>query len=246
VLDDTILDIWQDVHVSPLGAVTKKDTDPSVEVRLIHDLSFPRGRSTNEASVKSEFPPITYRHVVAIAQRIEACADQHPGHVICILKGDVKGAFRHLMLASRHVRWMGARVLQCRALIVDMSAPFGWTGSPAFYGVFGSAISWLVGRESPASILGTTVSSDDEPFFPYEWVDDHIMVEVDTPGRLKAAEMCLRLAMMAVLRPRAINEAKFSTWSTNIEVLDLVEAEQRAQLLCPVCPEALSLSSQSC
>jgi hypothetical protein len=150
-----------------------------------------------------------------------ACADQHPGHVICILKGDVKGAFRHLMLASRHVRWMGARVSQCRALIVDMSAPFGWTGSPSFYGVFGSEISWLVGRESPATILGTTVASDDEPFFPYEWVDDHIMVEVDTPGRLRAAEMCLRLAMMAVLGPRAINEAKFSTWSTNIEVLGL-------------------------
>ncbi|KAE8913986.1 hypothetical protein PF003_g2079 [Phytophthora fragariae] len=102
-----------------------------------------------------------------------------------------------------------------------MSAPFGWTGSPAFYGVFGSAISWLVGRESPATILGATVSADREPFSPYEWVDDHIMVTLDTTGRLEGAEVCLRLAMMAVLGPRATNEAKVSPWSTNIEVLGL-------------------------
>ncbi|EGZ23018.1 hypothetical protein PHYSODRAFT_324285 [Phytophthora sojae] len=221
VLDDTILRRWKNTHVSPLGTVAKKDIDPSIEVRLIHDLSFPRGRSTNEASAKSEFPPIDYRHVVAIVRRIEACAARFPGRTIWILKGDVKGAFRHLMLASRHVRWMGARIPQCRALIVDMSAPFGWTGSPAYYGVFGSAISWHVGRESPATILGDTTSTDREAFFPYEWVDDNIPVEPDTAGRLQAAEACLRLAMMAVLGPRAINEAKFSAWSTNIEVLGL-------------------------
>jgi hypothetical protein len=58
-------------------------------------------------------------------------------------------------------------------------------------------------------------------FFSYKWVDDHIMVEPDTPGRLIAAEVCLRLAMMAVLSPRAINVTKFSSWSTNIEVLAL-------------------------
>ncbi|KAE8972565.1 hypothetical protein PR001_g26571 [Phytophthora rubi] len=125
------------------------------------------------------------------------------------------------MLASRHVRWMGARIPQGQALIVDMSAPFGWMGSPAYYGVFGSAISWIVGRESPATILGDTTSTDRETFFPYEWVDDHILVEPDTAGRLQAAEACPRLAKMAVLGPRAINEAKFSAWSTNIEVLGL-------------------------
>jgi hypothetical protein len=81
------------VHVCPLGAVIKKDTDPRNEVRLIHDLSFPRGLSANDGSDKASFPAIEYRHVAAVARRIEELAMQHPGQTIWILKGDVKSAF---------------------------------------------------------------------------------------------------------------------------------------------------------
>ncbi|EGZ18254.1 hypothetical protein PHYSODRAFT_409988, partial [Phytophthora sojae] len=90
-----------------------------------------------------------------------------------IMKGDVEGAFRHLMLASQHVRWMAATIPERGVLIIDMSAPFGWTSSPAFYGAFGGAITWLVSRECPASMDPT------------------------------------------------INEEKFSTWETQLQVLGL-------------------------
>ncbi|KAG3102357.1 hypothetical protein PI125_g14196 [Phytophthora idaei] len=120
---------------------------------------------------------------------------------VCIMKGDVKGAFRHLILASASVRWMGARLPQSWALVVDTSAPFGWSGSPPYYAAFGRAISWLLGRESPSSLSGGA-NSDTETFFPYEWVDDHVLVEADTPGRLDAASSALRLAMLAILGPR--------------------------------------------
>jgi len=54
------------------------------------------------------------------------------------------------------------------------------------------------------------------------------MVESDTPGRLQAAETALRLAMLAVLGPRSINEKKFSQWSTKLEVLGLeFDTEQK-------------------
>ena len=56
VVDDLLLDKWSDVRVSPLGAVEKKDTDPDIEVRLIHDLSFPRGESTNTATDRRCLP----------------------------------------------------------------------------------------------------------------------------------------------------------------------------------------------
>jgi hypothetical protein len=102
-----------------------------------------------------------------------------------------------------------------------MSAPFGWTGSPSYYGAFGGAISWLLACESPSSMTGGA-SSDTDPFFAYEWVDDHVLVEVDTPFRLQGALEALRLAMIAVLGPRAINEEKFTTWKTEVEVLGLV------------------------
>ncbi|ETP13259.1 hypothetical protein F441_11510 [Phytophthora nicotianae CJ01A1] len=83
------------------------DVDPSVEVRLIqwswiiHDLSFPICDSSNDASDKVSFPNAHYTNVAVIARRIDECWELQPGVRVCIMKGDVKGAFRHLMLLSR-------------------------------------------------------------------------------------------------------------------------------------------------
>ncbi|ETL37812.1 hypothetical protein L916_10546, partial [Phytophthora nicotianae] len=150
------------------------DVDPSVEVRLIqwswiiHDLSFPICDSSNDASDKVSFPNAHYTNVAVIARRIDECWELQPGVRVCIMKGDVKGAFRHLMLL-RH-----------------LAEPFR-----------GLAL------------------------FRYEWVDDHVLVEADTPGRLSAVSAALRLTVMAVLGPRSINKKKFSEWSTTAEALGL-------------------------
>ena len=143
-----------------------------------------------------------------------------PECVTRILTGDVKGAFRHLMVHHGSVAQMGARLRERLALVIDLSAPFGWTSSPTYYGAFGGAITWLLGRESPATLASHEVDTD--PFFGYEWVDDHILVEPDKGNRLQLAAGALRLAMMAVLGPRAMNEKKFSQWETRIEVLGLI------------------------
>ncbi|OWZ09219.1 hypothetical protein PHMEG_00018116 [Phytophthora megakarya] len=140
VLDEDIASLWPHVLVSPFRAVPKKDVGPSIEVRLIHDLSFPKGRSTNDASDKTSFPNAKYTAVAAVVRRIGECARRHPGVRICIAKGGVNGVFRHLMLASKTVCWMGGRLPEQHALIIDMSAPFGWSGSSPFYSAFGGAI----------------------------------------------------------------------------------------------------------
>ncbi|EGZ23008.1 hypothetical protein PHYSODRAFT_479296 [Phytophthora sojae] len=124
VLDAEVLRHWENIQISPLGAVPNKDCSPEDEVRLIHDLSFPRGHSTNDASRTEDCPDVEYKHVAAIAKRIEACHARYKGAAIMIMKGDVKGAFRHLMLASGHVRWMAATIPELGVLIVDISAPF--------------------------------------------------------------------------------------------------------------------------
>jgi len=76
---------------------------------------------------------------MAIARRIELLdAKRRAAGVparILILKGDVKGVFRHLRVAADHVQWIGGTV-DCRFIIFDLSAPFGWRGSPAYYSVF--------------------------------------------------------------------------------------------------------------
>ncbi|KAG2772567.1 hypothetical protein PC116_g14432 [Phytophthora cactorum] len=56
VFDIKVLEIWNDNQISPLGEVEKKDCDPEQEVRLIHDLSCPQGRSTNAASKTEDAP----------------------------------------------------------------------------------------------------------------------------------------------------------------------------------------------
>ncbi|OWY92777.1 hypothetical protein PHMEG_00038080 [Phytophthora megakarya] len=216
VVDIDILDRWPEVICSPLGAVEKKGADPNHEVRLIHDLSFPKTASRSEvrlihdlsfpktASVNSAFvaesvPKVRYASVSVIAQRIEYLATHRYGGRIRILKGDVKGAFRHLRTRANQGFRMTACVKELRVAIIDMAAPLGWTGSPSCYASFGRAISWLMGTNSPASVSD---SNDKEPFFPYEWVDDHILVEPDIEDRLQLAEATLRHAMLAVLGPR--------------------------------------------
>lgn len=109
------------------------------------------------------------------------------------------------MLHAEHVGWMGATFPDEDALVINLAAPFGWSGSPAFYSAFGRAISWLVSANSPASV---SESSDNEAFFGYEWVDDHILVEPDRDSRLELAEATLRLSMMAVLGPDSINDSE--------------------------------------
>jgi len=47
------------------------------------------------------------------------------------------------------------------------------------------------------------------------------MVEPALGDRLQAAETALRLAMLAILGPEAINENKFSSWATKEHILGL-------------------------
>ncbi|ETI37380.1 hypothetical protein F443_16620 [Phytophthora nicotianae P1569] len=215
ILDIDVLEHWKNIQVSPLGAVPKKYCDPKEDIRLIHDLSFLRGSSTNDLSTPNSSPEIEFKHVSAVARRILACCTKYTGAVVKIMKGDVKSAFRHLMLASDHARWMAATIQTLGVLIIDMSAPFGWTSSPAFYGAFGGAITWLVSHESPNSM--DPRSDDHEPFF----VDDHILVKPHVGNRLHLANEALRLSMLAVLGPTSINEEKFSVWETRLQVLGL-------------------------
>ncbi|ETP37895.1 hypothetical protein F442_14350 [Phytophthora nicotianae P10297] len=116
---------WKSIQCSPFGAVEKKGLDPQLEVRPIHDLSYPDAASTNDNLDPACLPDISYTTIVAIVRRIEELARTHPGIVIEILKGDVKSAFIHFMTHTEHVCWMGATLPEEYALIIDLAAPFG-------------------------------------------------------------------------------------------------------------------------
>ncbi|OWZ02807.1 hypothetical protein PHMEG_00025565, partial [Phytophthora megakarya] len=216
IVDVKMLEHWDNIQCSPFGAVEKKGIDPHIEIRPIHDLSYPVETSTNDRFYTDCAPDIIYTGVMILASRIERAARDNPGTVIKLLKGDVKTAFRHLMVHAEHVRWLRATIPEGNTLVIDLAVPFGWSGSLVFYGAFGRAIKTLVSSNSPATIFD---SEDEEPFFGFEWVDDHVLVEPDRADRLEIAEATLRLSLLAVLGPTSINDSKFSSWCTKLQVL---------------------------
>ncbi|OWZ17789.1 hypothetical protein PHMEG_0008226 [Phytophthora megakarya] len=218
VVDASIMDMWPNVHCSPFGAEEKSDVDLRLEVRPIHDLSFPNVSSTNDLLDKACLPEVNYAYVTVLAARKEDLASPYPQFSIKVLKGDVKGAYRHLMTNANHFHQMAGLTGSLDTLIIDLAAPFGWADSPQYYGAFGRAISWQVSTNSPSTVSD---SDDNTPCFGYEWVNDYVMIRIDSQDRLLLVESTLRHAMLAVLGSRSINETKFTSWKTRLTVLGL-------------------------
>ncbi|KAE8912234.1 hypothetical protein PF005_g13237 [Phytophthora fragariae] len=79
-----------------------------------------------------------------------------------------------------------------------MTAAFGWSGSPASYGVIGGAI---------AFVHGTSVNHyQPDGMFNYDLVDDHINFAENIGTNCADAEQSLRYAMTAMAGPDAVNK----------------------------------------
>ena len=214
VVDLDILDLWPEIVISPFGVVPKAGADPDTSGRTIIDLSFPEGKSVNDLTDKRSVPPPDYQLPAAIAVEILRVKKQAGALPVKIAAGDVASAFRHASLHSSSVRLFGGRVPEDNALIIELSAPFGWTGSPGFYEVLGGAISHVHGATGNAQ--------NPRGFFSYHWVDDHVMVGADEGSNLAECQRSLRCAMLQLAGPHAANEDKFTEWSTSLKVLGLV------------------------
>ena len=224
ILNDSILQRYQHIQCSPLAVVPKKGLDMAFEARTIHDMTFggpTQAPSTNSMTLQDSLPTIEWPKVAQVAARIAMLNRQAPPGVMIMGKcGDVHQAFRNLRAHASITKWFGTHIPELGIIAIDLSAAFGWTGSPALYCSVGNGIAWLVGNESPNS-LNPHLSTDTDPFWPFVWVDDHVLIEYDLPDRLTAADLALRLAMVATLGPEAINEKKFTSWDTQMHALGL-------------------------
>ena len=206
---------------SPVGLVPKKDQPLSATARLIHDLSWPQGASINAWTHKEALPATPWHRVADLAKRITfLLASRSDGVAIRGMVGDVKAAYRNLRVHADFAHLFGLPLLDSQVVAFDLSAPFGWTGSPAIYCMFGNAIAELVAAESPQS-LDPDQWHDTARFWRFVWMDDHALIELDTPGRLVAAECALRLAMLATFGPDACAEDKFSAWQPILRCVGL-------------------------
>jgi hypothetical protein len=206
---------------SPVGLVPKKEQPLSVTARLIYDLSRPAGASINDYTDKAALPATPWHRVADIARRITFLLESRPpGVAIKGLVGDVRAAYRNLRIHADFAHLFGLSLPTVDVTAFDLSAAFGWSGSPALYCLFGNAIAEAVASECPHS-LDPDQWHDKNRFWRFVWMDDHALIELDSPGRLVAAECALRLAMMATFGAGACAEDKFSGWTSIMRCVGL-------------------------
>ncbi|EEY70503.1 uncharacterized protein PITG_22794 [Phytophthora infestans T30-4] len=171
VLDMDHLKHWPEIIISPFGVVDKGSEDTKVSGRTIHDLSYPEGTSINDCTDQDSITKPDYVHCDAVARESLKTKLTFPGVSVYVMVGDVVTAFRNISIQSNSVYLFAGVIEEENALVIKLSAPFGWTGSPGFLEIFGGAISHVHDCHTSATFP--------DGFFNYHWVDDHINVAPD-------------------------------------------------------------------
>lgn len=117
---------------SPLGLVPKKETG---DFRIIHDLSYPPGKSVNDF-IPSEFTFVQYESVYDAVDMIKQL-----GQEAFLAKSDIKNAFRIIPIHKDDqnlflIQWNG---LFYRDLVLEM----GCSSACRIFEAFSSAIAWI-------------------------------------------------------------------------------------------------------
>ncbi|OWZ01411.1 LOW QUALITY PROTEIN: hypothetical protein PHMEG_00027208 [Phytophthora megakarya] len=79
ILDLDLLPQLEGVTCSPFGAVPKGEEDLSIDARVIHDLSYPKGASVNEQVQDEPTIIVTYDGAAVLARRILDVEYELPG-----------------------------------------------------------------------------------------------------------------------------------------------------------------------
>jgi len=209
ILNGSIKDRWKEIILSPVFVVEKGGAGSMKQGkgRSVNDFSSPRGCSINTVSRLGRTYTPSYDQPTKIADAIAKCTDKKA----FILAGDVASAFRNCPIAAEFVHLFCFHIPELDLFVIDLYAAFGWSESPGYYDIFGAAISYIV------------KSSANERSFASHWVDDHTLVsQPNKISDLITLEFNLRNAMVDVLGFSAINEQKYTFWSTRCKVLGLV------------------------
>ncbi|GMF67715.1 unnamed protein product [Phytophthora fragariaefolia] len=143
-----LLDQWPEIVISPLEVVDKGGENINSAERTNHDLSYPEGSSINDYTDQDSITRPDYSHGDAVATEIIRAKHQHPGSEVNIMAGDVASAFRNVSIHSKGVYLFAGLSEEDNELVIEVSVPFGWTGSPGSYEIVGSAISYVHGNHT--------------------------------------------------------------------------------------------------
>ncbi|OWZ11337.1 hypothetical protein PHMEG_00015653 [Phytophthora megakarya] len=133
VLDAYLIEKWPEVVISPFGVVDKGNEDAITSGRTIHDISYPEGESVNDCTDPASLTKPDYVHCAAVATEILRVKWEHPNTEVDVMAGDVASAFRNISIHSNSVFLFAGRIEEENVIVIEMSAPFGWTESHGFY-----------------------------------------------------------------------------------------------------------------
>lgn len=123
------------VHCSPIGSAPKKDGS----VRLVMDLSQPRGQAINEGISKDDFA-VQYSHFDDATRLVRAV-----GKDCFMSKLDIKHAYR--LLPVRSDQWHLLAYFWEGHYYVDMVLPFGLRSAGGIFNHFANLVCWIINNK---------------------------------------------------------------------------------------------------
>lgn len=201
--------------ISARGAIPKAD---SPELRLITDLSRPRGLSVNDYISVTHFK----MHTVDMAM-----GWMRPG--CWMFKIDIRHAYRNIPIHPSN--WDVTAFRWLRQLWMDLRLSFGLRSAPEIFGCFGHSIVWMMKQEDWDKIAAYV-----DDFFSLEWSVEKawekfsalwkLLTDLGFPINDKPGKVCRptqevkflgivlnSLSMTASLAPEKIEKIK--RWGTN-------------------------------
>ena len=131
------------VHINRFGVIPKK-YQPG-KWRIITDLSYPEGRSVNEA-INPELCSMSYITVDQVATTALAL-----GKGAMIAKIDIKSAYRLIPVYPGDRKWLGMK--WDNKVYVDGMLPFGLRSAPKMFNSVADSVEWCVAREGVEHIF---------------------------------------------------------------------------------------------
>ena len=154
------------VNVSPLGAVTKRG---SAKVRVIHDLSFPRGGDSINAGVADVYLPLaSFGHAARAVREL--------GRGCMLIKLDVEAAYKQVPVRPEDWHLLGFEFEG--EFFYERALPFGLRSSCRLWDLFAAALHFFCDKT-----LGVTA-----PHCVVHYVDDFLFV-LDSPDLVQAQYM---------------------------------------------------------
>ena len=202
------------VNTCPYAVAEKKRIDYKYDGRLIHNASFPKGSSVNDA-VPHEKLDASTDDVHDLARRVLDLYLQFPSVGIFGMVADVDNAFQNAHADETSCLIFGGKVPDTSYVAIALTAIFGYRDSPAIFALLARAAQHYH-HLGTSDLLGTPT-----PFHSWMWVDDFIGIEPDLADRLVQSELRLRSSFHLVFGSPGWNIEKFAPWSNLLHAVGL-------------------------